>query len=60
MLIKMSTERTGQIKFQSQPPGQFQWEDGCGVGCTWARSSPVASPTGTCPLLTGMAVVLQQ
>lgn len=60
MLIKMSTEHTRQIKFQSQPPGQFWWEDGSSAWCTWARSPPVPSPGGACPLLPGMAAMLQQ
>lgn len=41
MLIKMSTECTRQIKFQSQPPGQFWWADSSSLWCTWACSTPL-------------------
>lgn len=37
MLIKTSTERTRQTEFQSQPPGQFGWDDGSSMRCPWAR-----------------------
>lgn len=49
MLIKMSTECTRQIKFQSQLPGQFRWEDGSGAWCTWARSPRCSLSHGRLP-----------
>lgn len=51
MLIKVSPERTGQIKFQ--PPGCLQWEDGSGARCTWAGSTPCSLSHRRLPLAYG-------
>lgn len=48
MLIKMSMECTRQIRFQSQPPGQFQWADSSSLWCTWACSTPLPRPPAPC------------